>query len=109
MSPSKVPYLKSPSTAQQSPEIQEITILLLGFLAGDDERLSRFIALTGIDPMSIRSSLDDPAFRLAMMDHLFEDESLLLSFCAEIGMDPARLVKIHERMKPHNHHGLREG
>jgi hypothetical protein len=94
---------------EQDSQTEDVVIAALGFLAGDDERLSRFIALTGIDPSSIRQQINEPQFQLALIDHLFEDESLLLAFCAQIGMEPARLVQIHTRMKPHNHHGLREG
>ena len=100
---------KASTGAQPDQRGEEIAIAALGFLAGDDERLSRFLALTGIDPASIRQQIGDPLFQLAILDHVFEDESLLLAFCAEIKMDPARLVQIHQRMTPHNHHGLRDG
>ncbi len=100
---------KASTVVQPSPQGEEIAIAALGFIAGDDERLSRFFALTGIDPSEIRQRITDPLFQLAIMDHIFEAESLLLAFCADITMDPARLVQIHQRMTPHNHHGLREG
>ena len=103
------PHPKPASHKQDDGQAEEVAILALGFIAGDDERLSRFLALTGIDPASIRSQIGERGFQLAILDHLFEDESLLLSFCAEINMDPARLVSIHHRMKPENHHGLRDG
>ena len=104
---------KASTVIQPSPQGEEIAIAALGFIAGDEERLSRFLALTGIDPASMRQQIGDPHDRIHrgadFMDHVFEDESLLLAFCADINMDPARLVQIHQRMTPHNHHGLREG
>jgi hypothetical protein len=75
---------KASTVAQPDQRGEEIAIAALGFLAGDDERLSRFLALTGIDPASIRQQIGDPLFQLAILDHVFEDESLLLAFCTEI-------------------------
>ena len=103
------PHPKAPPLKHPNDQAEDIAIAALGFIASDDERLGRFLSLTGIDPASIRQQIGDPLFQLAIMDHVFEDESLLLACCADIKMEPARLVQIHQRMTPHNHHGLRDG
>jgi len=58
------------------------------FLADDSERLSRFLAVTGIGPAELRSRVQDPALLAAVLEHLLGDESLLLVFAAETGIDP---------------------
>ena len=89
-------------------EAQALAIALLGFLAADEERMGRFLALTGVDPSDIRALMRDRGFWIAIFDHMFEDESLLLSFCGQEGMAPEQLVRVrHSLASPHDR-GLRE-
>lgn len=60
----------------------------LAFLAEDAERLTRFLALTGIGPATLRAGADAPETHLAVLDHLLSDESLLLVFAAAKGLAP---------------------
>lgn len=60
----------------------------LTFLAGDGGRLSRFLALTGIDPGELRNWDGNTAIQAAVLEHLLADESLLLVFAAEAGVAP---------------------
>ena len=63
----------------------------LGFLASDDERLGRFMALTGLGPKEIRAGASDPSFLVGVLDHLRGDESLLLIFAESENLDPAAI------------------
>ncbi|MEQ1669573.1 MAG: DUF3572 domain-containing protein [Hyphomicrobium sp.] len=60
----------------------------LTFLAGDAERLNRFLTLTGIDPADLGGWEGNHAIQGAVLDHLLSDESLLLVFAAEAGVPP---------------------
>jgi Protein of unknown function (DUF3572) len=66
----------------------ELAVAALGFLGGDQERLERFLALTGLGPQSLRATAREPSFLLGVLDHVAGDESLLLAFAAEIGVKP---------------------
>lgn len=60
----------------------------LGFLASDMTRLGRFLTLTGVGPAELRAQAATPAMQIAVLDHLLNDESLLLVFAAETGLAP---------------------
>jgi hypothetical protein len=66
-----------------------LAIQALTFIAGDGERLGRFLALTGIGPAEIRAASAEPGFLAGVLDHLAGDERLLAAFAAEAGLDPA--------------------
>ena len=66
----------------------EIAIAALTFLAGETERLERFLALTGLGPQSLRAAAREPSFLLGVLDHVASDEALLLAFANENGIDP---------------------
>jgi hypothetical protein len=67
---------------------EELAIAALGFLAADPERLARFLALTGLGPQSLRAAAREPGFLSGVLDHVASDESLLLAFAEENGIDP---------------------
>lgn len=69
-------------------EAEAIALNALRFLASDEQRLSRFLAMTGMAPGDMRSAAEDPVFLGGILDYLLSDESLLLSFTAEEGISP---------------------
>jgi hypothetical protein len=89
--------------------IENQAIGILGFLASDAERLGLFLSLTGVDPADIRSLMKDQGFWLAIFDHLFQDESLMLVYCAEAAITPAELVRLRQSLARPQEEGLREG
>lgn len=64
----------------------------LTFLAGDAQRLSRFLALTGIGPADLRNWEGNHALQSAVLEHLMADESLLLVFATEAGLAPDQIA-----------------
>lgn len=60
----------------------------LAFLAEEPRRLSRFLALTGLELTDVPARIDDPAFLAAILEHLLQDESLLLVFAAGASVAP---------------------
>jgi hypothetical protein len=93
----------------RGPDAQAIAIDALAFLAGDAERLERFMALTGLSPETIRQAARSPHFMTAVLDHLAADESLLLAFAANQGLDPAHVLKARESLSRPDAMGLRDG
>ncbi len=78
------------STGRESAET--IAIAALGFLAGEPERLARFLALSGLGPHSLRQAATSPGFLAAVLDHLAADERLLVAFAAAQGVEPGAVV-----------------
>lgn len=77
---------------------RELAGAALLFLAGDDERLGRFLALTGVDPSAIRRAAADDAFLAAVLDHILGDESLALAFAANEGVKPTSIMRAAHRL-----------
>jgi hypothetical protein len=81
----------APSLTQQAAE--GLAIQALTFIAGDGERLGRFLATTGIGPAQIRAAAQEPGFLIGVLDYLAGDERLLSAFAAETGVNPSDIGK----------------
>jgi hypothetical protein len=69
-------------------EAEIISLKALAFLANDGDRLGRFLALSGVSPADIREAAQNPRFLAGVLNHLLQDESLLLTFTADQDLDP---------------------
>jgi hypothetical protein len=92
--------MKRPSRprSQQDPRAQRdaatvLAIAALSFIGQEPERLGRFLALSGIGPESLRAASREPGFLVGVLEHLGGDETLLLAFAAEQGIDPEHVEK----------------
>jgi hypothetical protein len=81
------------------PDPETLALQALAFIAGDDDRLERFIGLTGIDPGSLRNIARDPAGLGAVLDYLLGWEPLLLEFAEAHEIKPES-VAIARRKLP---------
>lgn len=75
-----------------------LAINALGFLAADPDRIEAFLALAGVSPSELRRSAGSPEFLAGVMDHLMQNESLLLQFCAERGLDPTEPARARRQL-----------
>ena len=74
------------------PAAEAIALDALTFIASDDELLSRFVALTGMDPSAVRSELQKPGFLHGVMHHVVEHEELLIAFASSAGLKPEQVA-----------------
>jgi Protein of unknown function (DUF3572) len=72
---------------------ESLAVQALSFLAGEPERLARFLALTGIGPDRIRAAAASPGFLAGVLDHLASEDALVTAFAAEAGIEPAEVEK----------------
>ncbi|MBL4892737.1 MAG: DUF3572 domain-containing protein [Rhizobiaceae bacterium] len=70
-----------------------VAIQILEYLAGDQEQLSRFMALTGIEASEMRQMAGSTPFMVALLDYLLGNEPTLLSFTAERNIAPDDILK----------------
>jgi hypothetical protein len=77
-------------------EAQTMAVEGLGFLADDTDRLDRFLALSGLNPATLRAAAGAPGFLLAVLDHIAGDESLLIAFSTAAGHDPRDIARARE-------------
>jgi hypothetical protein len=80
----------------QDPEV--VALAALGFLAGEPERLVRFLALSGMTPKDLRERAGEPVLLAAVLDHLLADESLLFEFAEAEAMHPAEVAAARRRL-----------
>ena len=60
----------------------------LGFVAADTDRLHRFLDLSGLRVEELKTYAGDPTTLAGVLEHLLQDESLLLSFTANHRVAP---------------------
>jgi hypothetical protein len=77
---------------------ESTAISALGFLAADEERLERFLALSGLGPHNLRRAAADPRFLAAVLDYLVADEGLLVAFAQQEGLDPGAVARARDRL-----------
>jgi Protein of unknown function (DUF3572) len=71
---------KAQSRKEAQAAAEQLAVAALGFIAGEPERLGRFLAMTGLGPASIRDAASEPQFLAGVLDHVAADEPLLLAF-----------------------------
>jgi len=74
---------------------ETMAIQALTFIAGDTERLGRFLAVTGIGPSEIRAAAREPRFLAGVLEYLVSDHKLAAEFAAEAHCDPDHLAKAY--------------
>jgi hypothetical protein len=80
--------MKPPKT----PENAEILALEgLGWLAGEENEIQRFMDQAGIDAAALRDAAGSPGMALAVLDFLLGNDDLLLRFCESAGIAPKAL------------------
>jgi hypothetical protein len=72
---------------------ETLAIQALTFIAEEPERLSRFLAMSGIEAGQIRAAAREPRFLAGVLEHMLADESLLIAFASSAGIDPAEVAR----------------
>lgn len=79
-------------------DAEVIALKALGFLASDEDRMSRFMGLTGLTPQAIRKHAGEPSFLGGVLDHVLADQTLLLVFAEGEGVSPDVVVKARRKL-----------
>lgn len=82
---------RNSDTAGRQEAARELAIVALGFIASDADELSRFLALTGIDPGSIRVAAEEPGFLAGVLAYISGNERTLLALAAHAGVAPEEI------------------
>jgi hypothetical protein len=79
---------------------EQIAIAGLNFLTSDMEHLGGFLAATGLGPQNLRESARQPEFLAAVLQHIMQDESLLLAFAAHASVAPETVAHADFALNP---------
>lgn len=70
----------------------------LGWLAGDEDGLQRFLNLSGLDAATLRANAGTRDMNVAILDFLLAHEDLLLAFCQSAAISPKQLHSARYRL-----------
>jgi hypothetical protein len=100
--PSSATGLAKPSRrkALTREDAEALALAALDFLAQDDERIGRFLSLSGLDPVTLRKAAAEPGFLPGVLDHLANDEALLLAFAEAAAIGPEQVGEAHHLLAP---------
>jgi hypothetical protein len=84
---------KAKAAAERLDAARELAIAALGFMADVPEEMSRFLALSGIDPGAIRTAAAEPGFLEGVLGYIAGNEGTLLAFAATAGIAPEEVEK----------------
>ncbi len=72
-----------------NPERAEVLALEgLGWLAGQEDGIQRFLTQSGIDAATLRDEAGSTGMNVALLDFLLGHEDLLLPFCESLSIAP---------------------
>lgn len=86
-------------------EASTIALTLIGFIASDEERLERFLALSGISLADLKTGAADAGFQAFIVDYALQDEKLVVDFSTSSGIKP-EVVQIARYALPGATHDL---
>lgn len=79
-------------------DAERIAVSAITFLTEDQNRIGQFLELTGLTLSTMTSGTGQRDFFRAVLEHLLGDESLLLTFAANTGLDPAVVQSAHRAL-----------
>jgi len=80
--------MKTPQTRENA---EILALESLGWLAGQEQGLRRFLDQSGMDEHGLKQAAGRPETGLAVLDFLLANEDLLLDFCASAAIEPKAL------------------
>lgn len=79
---------------------ETIAAQALGHIASDEDRLWRFVSLTGVELHNLREEASRPEFLAAVLDHVVCDEALLVETAQALDVSPERIVRAQALLSP---------
>ena len=86
------------SLKPSSTESENIAAQAFYFLCDERGRIERFLRLTGLDAADLPELAGERSFLTGVLDHLLGDEALLLTFCANRGIEPEAIAAANRQL-----------
>ena len=87
--------IQKASPAAGAEAAAQTAIEALGWLAADDDRLERFLAVSGLVPQNLRQAAAEPGFLAAVLDYFASNEALLVDFARDCARRPEEVARAH--------------
>ncbi|MET1757066.1 DUF3572 domain-containing protein [Novosphingobium sp. RD2P27] len=96
----RLTILKQPaSPSANAPDPQTLALNALGWILGDEDRAGRFLALTGLTPEDLRTSLGERGTLGAVLEFLCSHEPDLLGAAEALDVAPQDLAAARGRLR----------
>lgn len=96
----QIDSMNTPLKRMNRDEAENVAISAFSFITGDEERMSRFLAVSGLRPDTIRSAASSPSFFAAILDYVASDEPLLIALAKEMNTKPEHIMVAHWTLSP---------
>jgi hypothetical protein len=83
-----------------SEHAEDLALRTLSYIVADEERLGRFLTITGLQPQTIRSAAGSPGFLGAVLDYVASDEPLLIALAQSLELKPERIMEARWTLSP---------
>ena len=81
-------------------EAEILAVQVFSYLASNEEHLTRFLRLTGLEPQGLRAAAESPGFFAGVLDHVAAYEPLLLETAKALNVKPERLMEARWTLSP---------
>jgi Protein of unknown function (DUF3572) len=78
---------------------ETLALKALAYLVNSPDELDRFLATSGVNVHTLRSSAGEPELLAAVMDFLLSQEALLTRFCEDESLD-SKTIHLARRALP---------
>lgn len=75
-----------------------LALAALGWILSEDDRAERYLALTGMDPTSLRAGLDDPVVLGSVLEFLANHEPDLVRAAEALAVTSEELIKARQEL-----------
>ncbi|MEM6461043.1 MAG: DUF3572 domain-containing protein [Pseudomonadota bacterium] len=91
------------SFSRNEAETNALGIDVLTWIAENDERMGRFLALSGLNIDNLRKAAAEPGFMVGVLGFLTGHEQTLLAYCEERGVEPEMVAKAWRSLGGESH------
>ena len=81
-------------------QAENVAVGAFAFLTSDEERLGRFLAVSGLRPDTIRDAASSTGFLAGILDYVVSDEPLLIALAKELDTKPESIMQAHWTLSP---------
>ncbi|MEM1050985.1 MAG: DUF3572 family protein [Pseudomonadota bacterium] len=75
-----------------------MALAVIGWILQNDERAERYLALTGLNPDSLRAGLDDQSVLASAIDFLANHEPDLIRASEALAVTPEELIAMRRKL-----------
>ena len=81
-------------------EAERIALSAFSYITNDEDRLNRFLAVSGLRVDTIRIAAESAGFFAGILDYIASDEALLVGFAETQKIKPEEVMQAHFTLSP---------